>query len=233
MAWLGGFVAVCGLVGLLIAFFPSPGPDRAAELEPGAPQVYRAPKPIGLGPQARRRLGETIDEFVRTAVLGRDLRRSWELAGPDLRVGTTRAQWLRGELPVYAYPADPKRTEWALEYADEVEVAVNVTLVPRRGVRQPPEVFGVSLEPAGRGPSRRWVVSSWLPRSVVSQPGGEAAQPAATLRPEETAALRRATEGQIDRIWWIVPAALLSLIVLGPLGYFAVRRLFGRPTAPG
>lgn len=226
MAWLGGFLAVCGLVGLLIAFFPSPEPDREAELEPGAPQVYRAPKPIGLGPQARRRLGATIEDFVRTAVLRRDLRRSWELAGPGLRVGTTRAQWLRGDLPVYPYPADPERTEWALEYADEAEIAVNVTLVPRRGVREPPQVFGVSLAPAGRGPSRRWVVSTWFPRSVVSQPDAEAAQPAPPP-PEETAALRRASEGQIDRIWWLIPAALLSLIVLGPLGYFAVKRLAG------
>jgi hypothetical protein len=36
--------------------------------------------------------------------------------------------------------------------------------------------------------------------------------------------VRRASEGQIDRIWWLVPAGFLALIVLGPVLYFAVLR---------
>jgi hypothetical protein len=176
----------------------------------------------------RREVDATVDEFVRTAVLRRDLARSWELAGAGLRLGSSRAEWLDGELPVYPYPADPERTAWDLDYADESEVALNVTLVARRGEREPPEVFGVSLEPVGRGESRRWLVGAWYPRGSVSQPEPPptetAAQPAAPT-PGESEALRRATEGQIDRVWWLVPAGFLALIVLGPLGYFGVLRL--------
>lgn len=218
------------MVTVLIVLLPSPGgPKRVEEeLQPGAPQVYKPPKPVRLTPRTRRQLDATVDEFVRTAVLRRDLRRSWELAAPALRIGVTRRQWLRGELPVYPYPADPKRTAWELDYADESEVALNVTLVPRRGERDAPEVFGVSLAPAGRGAGRHWLVGSWYPRGAISQPepppsGTTAAQPAPT--PEESAALRRASEGQIDPIWWLVPAGVLALIVLGPLGYFAAMRL--------
>jgi hypothetical protein len=189
--------------------------------------VYKPPKPVRLSARTRRQLDATVDEFVRTAVLRRDLARSWQLASPALRIGMTRAQWLGGDLPVYPYPADPKRIEWELDYADEFEVALNVTLVPRRGVREPPEVFGVALEPVGRGASRRWLVGSWYPRGTVSQPQAATTQPAAST-PEETAAVRRAAEGQIDRIWWLVPAGLLALIVLGPLAYFAVMRVRGR-----
>lgn len=219
---------VAGLVGVLVALLPSPKPNREEALEPGAPQVYQPPKPIRMTLRMRREVDATVDEFVRVAVLRRDPARSWELAAPDLRVGSSRADWLRGDLPVFPYPADPERTAWDLDYADESEVALNVTLVPRQGQREPPEVFGVSLQPVGRGANRRWLVGAWFPRGSVSQPepppAGTPTQPAAPT-PRQSEALRRATEGQIDRAWWLVPAGFLALIVLGPLGYFGALRL--------
>lgn len=214
---------------MLIALIPGPRPKRVEEeLQPGAPQVYKPPKPVRLTPRIRRQLDDTIDEFVRTAVLRRDLERSWELASPALRVGMTRRQWLGGELPVYPYPADPAKTEWDLDYADEEEVALNVTLVPRHGAKDAPEVFGVSLSPVGRGSRRHWLIGSWYPRGAISQPPPAAPSPAAApkqMTPEEREAVRRASEGQIDRIWWLVPAGVLALIVVGPLAYFGVMRL--------
>lgn len=209
---------------------PSPGgPERVEEeLEPGAPQVYTPPKPIRLTTGTRRQLDATVDEFVRSAVLRRDLPRSWELASPALRLGVTRRQWLSGQLPVYPYPADPRRTEWDVDYADEEEVALNVTLVPRKGSREAPEVFGASLAPVGRGAGRHWLVASWFPRGAISQPEPVTPGPSAAQRelmPEEREAVERASEGQIDRVWWLVPAGVLALIVLGPLAYFAVLRL--------
>jgi hypothetical protein len=222
---------VAGIVAVLVSLLPSPEPMPTEAVEPGAAQVYRPPKPLALNARTRRQLDATVDEFVRTAVLRRDLGRSWNLASPAMRVGVTRSQWLRGDLPVYPYPADPDRTVWDVDYADELEIALNVTLVPRRGQREPAEVFGVTLEPVGRGASRRWLVGSWYPRGSVSQPqppAGSAAPAPAVPTPEESEALRRATEGQIDRIWWLVPAGILALIVLGPLTYFAVVRARGR-----
>jgi hypothetical protein len=228
------------LVAFLIAALPSPEQERADATETDEAQVYTPPKPLRLTAAMRREVDGTVNEFVRTAVLRGDVARSWELASPALRVGVTRAEWMRGDLPVYPYPADPARTEWDLDYADETEVALNVTLVPRRGAAEPPEVFGVSLEPVRRGQGRRWLVSSWYPRGSVSQPqspaAGQPAGPPPPPAPEELESVRRASEGQIDRIWWLVPAGILALIVLGPLAYFgalrARRALRRQPTAP-
>lgn len=217
------------MIALLAALVPGPKPRRADPVEPGEVQVYRPPRAIRFTPRLRREVDATIDEFVRTAVLRRNLERSWRLAGPAMRAGVTRADWMRGDLPVLPYPADPDRTAWQLDYADVNEVALNVTLVARRGEPEPPQVFGVSLAPRPRGIGPRWLVSAWYPRDVVSQPqapsGGEATVEPAPPRPDESEALRRASEGQIDRKWWLVPAGLLALIVLGPLGYFAAMRL--------
>ena len=158
-------------------------------------------------------------------MLRHDLERAWRLTAPGARGGETHAEWMRGELPVYPFPADPGRTAWEVDYADEAEVALNVTLVPRAGARVRPEVFGVSLEPKRRGTGRHWLVSAWYPRGDVAQPEPPAATPAPTvMTPEEKEAVRRATEGQIGRVWWLVPVGLLALMVLGPLLYFGAVR---------
>ena len=227
---------MAGLVAVLIALLPAPKPDPVEEVRSGEVEAYRPPKAVRLTPRMRREVDATVDEFVRTAVLRRNLSRSWQLASSELRAGSTRAEWMRGDLPVFPYPADPARTEWELEYAEEVEVALNVTLVHRRGAKAPPEVFGVSLEPARGAAGPRWLVTTWFPRGSLSQPeapaAGDAPAGPPAPAPEESEALRRATEGQIDRMWWLVPAALLALIVLGPLGYFAALRLRSRLRRP-
>jgi hypothetical protein len=210
-----------------VAEFPSPKPAIEDEPVPGgAIQAPEAPKLLHLTRRDRRELDALVDEYVRTAVLRHDLERAWRLTAPQARGGETHAEWMRGELPVYPFPADPGRTAWELDYADEAEVALNVTLVPRPGAHVQPEVFGVSLEPRRRGNGRHWLVSAWYPRGSVSQPEPPAAAPPPTaMTPEEKEAVRRATEGQIDRVWWLVPAGLLALIVFGPLLYFAAVRV--------
>jgi len=220
---------VAALVAVLISQLPGPPKRREDEaLEPGAPQVPRALEPLRMTPRVRRQVNETVDEFVRTAVLRRDLERSWRLASPELRVGTPHADWMRGDLPVFPYPADPARTTWDVDYADVSEIALNVTLLPRRGVRTDPEVFGVSLQPSGRGGQRHWLVSAWYPRGPLSHP--EPPPTSASPQPTEPTqaqkeAIRRTTEGQIDRVWWLIPAGVLALIVLGPLAAIGAVRL--------
>ena len=229
------------MIGVLVTLLPGgPEPPSAGPTDTREAQFYRPPRPMVLTRDMRREVDATVDEFVRAAVLRKDVARSWELAGPALRLGVTKAEWMRGELPVFPYPADPERTAWDLEYADRSEVALNVTLVARRGLTDPPEVFGVALQPVRRGRERTWLVSSWYPRGSVSQPQPPPpeAAPAGTaaLTPEEREAVRRASEGQIDRIWWLIPAGVLALIVLGPLAWFAAVRLraaLGRPRDAG
>jgi hypothetical protein len=181
-----------------------------------------------MTPRVRRQVNETVDGFVRSAVLRRDLEHSWRLASPELRAGTSHADWMRGDLPVFPYPADPARTTWDVDYADITEIALNVTLIPRHGVRTDPEVFGVSLQPSGRRAHRRWLVGAWYPRGPLSHPE----PPPASASPQATQptraqqeAIKRTTEGQIDRVWWLIPAGVLALIVLAPLAALGVVRL--------
>jgi hypothetical protein len=59
-----------------------------------------------LSSSDREAIGNVLDQFVKDVVLRRNLTAGWELAGPDLRGGTTRAAWIDGSgVTVAAYPA--------------------------------------------------------------------------------------------------------------------------------
>ena len=54
----------------------------------------------------REAISTVLDRFVKDVVLRENLREGWDLAGPDLRGGTTRAAWISGKgVTVAAFPA--------------------------------------------------------------------------------------------------------------------------------
>ena len=68
--------------------------------------VVNASAATPLTASDRQGIGATLDRFVKDVVLRRDLRDGWELAGPDLRGGTTKSAWIKGTgVTVAAFPA--------------------------------------------------------------------------------------------------------------------------------
>jgi hypothetical protein len=59
-----------------------------------------------LGHADREAIATVLDRFVKDVVLRENLREGWDLAGPDLRGGTTRAAWISGKgVTVARFPA--------------------------------------------------------------------------------------------------------------------------------
>ena len=87
IVWIGGAVLVIGV----FIFF-----DRG----PTAPRVSR-------GPAAARRVART---FLETAVARKNLGVAYDITGPDLKAGLSRAQWITGNNPVTYYPANNLKT---------------------------------------------------------------------------------------------------------------------------
>jgi hypothetical protein len=59
-----------------------------------------------LSPADREAISAVVDRFVKDVVLRENLREGWDLAGPDLRGGTTRAAWISGKgVTVASFPA--------------------------------------------------------------------------------------------------------------------------------
>ena len=92
----------------------------------------------------------------------------------------------------------------------DTALPVPIGIGPTRQVRLSAEHATIELEAAGKGPKRHWLVTSWEPRGQL---GGEPQNaPRGAVRQEEP------RHGSLSATWLLVPAALLALIVLIPVG---------------
>ena len=106
---IGAFVVIG--IALLIIFDRNSGHSTATPIDFSKPaQVVRTPKTVEQTPKALAAARSTLDAFVRSAFIRRDLAASWPLATAHMKVGTSHADWLAGDLPVVPYPANAFRT---------------------------------------------------------------------------------------------------------------------------
>jgi hypothetical protein len=116
-----------------------------------------------LDPQMR----STIRTFLATAVMRKDLGRSWDVVSPSMKSGFTREQWAAGGgaegLPVIPYPIDDVDTaSYNLFYADDHEVLVDVG-VSAKNRTQRARRFRLGMVPVGNGAQKQWLVDYWMP----------------------------------------------------------------------
>jgi hypothetical protein len=212
--------------------FSSPGnPGNAtgpAVEEPGYAQQKKAP----FTRTKQRAVRRVLRDFEMSAVMGRDVSRSWDLAAPSLKEGFTRKEWNRGNLPVVPYPAANRGLgSWSfVQYSYTDTVGLEVFLFPKPGSGWSAMTADVELV---KGRDGRWRVDYWMPKKFHGPPAVAAgakpkAKPAKRPAPAKAAGRRQAPATRNaapaaaeppkpSRAWWIVPIALLSLIVLAPL----------------
>jgi hypothetical protein len=105
---IGGALVVG--VAALIVFVPNTGHSFATPIdEHHQAQVYHPPKTVKATAKQKAEAISTLSRFVRSAVIRRDLAASWPLATAHMKNGTSRADWLSGNLPVVPYPASAFR----------------------------------------------------------------------------------------------------------------------------
>jgi hypothetical protein len=162
-----GYLALALLVVLAavvaqLAIGTSHGPPTL-RTRAGAPQILREPKHVRATPADRAAAERTLTVFVPSAFVRRHLARSWPLATPHMRVGTSRADWLAGNLPVVPYPAAQYRTaSFALKYSYRGVLGYDVLVLPKR-VGGLQEVYSCELHDV-RG---RWLVDFCVPRKTL------------------------------------------------------------------
>jgi hypothetical protein len=222
LLWIGVVLALIGgAVGIVVSLPERSGPPPESPLRDEPAQVVREQKHVRITRADRRAVDALLVEFVRTAVARRDPELAWPLATRAMRVGTTRSQWRRGELPVFPYPAIPAQAKsWTVvsSYADDL--TVDLVLQPPRGSKRGPVEFNAELKRVGQGSKRRWLVDSFLvirtyPSAAES---GKKAAPKA-LPPNYKP---KYPKGRLSPLWFVVPGVILGLIVLIPLGIAVV-----------
>jgi hypothetical protein len=140
----------------------SSGPERT-QTRAGAPQVAREPVHVPASAADRAAAERTLAVFVPSAFIRRDLARSWPLTTPHMRIGTSRADWLRGNLPVVPYPAAQYRTaSFRLQYSYRDVLGYDVLVLPKQ-VDGLQEVYSCELHRLGG----RWLVDFCIPRKTL------------------------------------------------------------------
>ena len=183
----------------------------------------RTPASIRVTPAVRRQVDRTVQAFVRTAVIRRDLPAAWPLASHVMRQSVSRSDWNSGDIPVQPYPAKALAgADWLLRYRFERTLGIDVMVQPKHGSGAPVAVYAVELSAPGSGPARRFLVDSWVPQTTLGVAAGPA-EPQATPRGRPEAEPQLAfDEGRLGPEWFLVPAAIL-IVLLGTLGGLAIR----------
>jgi hypothetical protein len=160
--------AVVLTVALLIVFVRNTGHSTATPInENGHAQVYRAPKTVEATAAQKAAAISTLSRFVRSAVIRRDLAASWPLATAHLKSGTTRAEWLSGNLAVVPYSANGFRTAgFTLKYQYKGILGYDALLLPnttKAGQLAGQQVYACELHDV-RG---NWLVDECYPRKTL------------------------------------------------------------------
>jgi hypothetical protein len=215
--WTCAFAAAAVSAAALVIALPggrSLSDDSAppsGRFEPVAP-VAAPPKPLRVTPKVRRQVNATLVPFIRHAVGRERPELAWTLVTPALRIGTTRAQWRRGDIPVFPFPARPEEaTGWRVLEAFEDDLLISLLVHARANTNEGAIAFQIELKRVGRGSKGRWLVDSLIPERTYPA----ASRPTAPRRTSTVAADTQS--GRLGMAWLILPAALLSLIVLVPV----------------
>lgn len=169
LIWAGlGLVVL--VVGGLIAVF---GPNRNAAPETFSNKPAKAPvKEVDakLPPEALA----VARRFVQTAVARKNLAEAWDLAGPNVRGGLTRAQWLTGSIPVVPFPLGHlDKGPFKIDYSHESDALLEVALLAKPGSGTKSQIFFLNLKKIGAAGHEHWVVDNWVPRASALVPTGD------------------------------------------------------------
>jgi hypothetical protein len=163
-------IFVAGLTAVLVAYTGSSGKTKQVFSNKPIVDVSKNPKNIKLDPAARRVAGE----FILTAVARKNLRKAYDLVGPQIKQGQSLKEWMTGNIAVIPYPvSDIKFAPFKIDYSYPRHALIEIALLPTakaqaRGVK--PQLFYVDLKKL----HGKWVVDEWIPRSSPVVPSDNA-----------------------------------------------------------
>ena len=223
--WLAGFLALAGVVAILIVLIKNPPPPPGAKTSPGGTLVKPDVK-LPFGPHQDQVLG-LAQQFVLTAVRRTDVDASWEMVCPEMRQGYSRQSWSKGEIPVVPFPA--QFAKWHLAYSYQREIDLQVALYARPETKLKPVVFDLTLHPCGGHGSTRWLVSSFIPTPSASGDFGT------TGDGSDTSPIAIGTRDpalyepeRASGAWLAIPLGIMVVMLLTALGIVGFRSYMGK-----
>lgn len=158
LPWIAGAVLLLGVFAFWQTMTRTGSPPETFTNEP-ARNVGKE-KTVPLPPEVRR----IAVQFMRTAVVRKNLDEAWKISGPGIKQGLTFRQWMTGNIPVVPYPdaaidKSPVKVDWSFPG----DASLQVVLQPKPGSKERPQQFFIGLKKFGSGSTARWLVDYWAP----------------------------------------------------------------------
>src|SRR5690242_10351738 len=186
-----------------------------------------------LSAEDRAQVNHTLDVFVNHAVKRHNPAAAYDVVTPTLKGGMTRAQWAKGDIGVYPYPAAGRRFhQWTIQYRTKDELSVELILAPtaRYRAKLGQILFNVYLHPS----HGRWLVDSFMPGATfapIGKPGVVQAARDFTANPSAQTYNRGGKSqaplgaARVSAKWAVLPFAVILLLLLGLAGRGVVENL--------
>jgi hypothetical protein len=235
-------LAIVPLAYLGIHYSTAGNPENA-----NGPEVanYAQPKRSPFTKAEQRAVHPVLAQFIRHAVAGRDPEKAWNVAGPDLRQGTTREEWRKGNVPVVPYPAANKGLgQWSyVKYSYKNLVGLEVFVFPKPGSGYSAMTADAEVRKNSDG---RWQVNYWMPERFHGPASVPAKSKPTTTKKVAAAASKKSgtqksagagsstvnpNQSLLGGAWLVLPIALLSLIILAPLALLVIGMIRNRRAA--
>jgi hypothetical protein len=215
LAWLSA-AAVLVASGLAVALL-IPGHKAGS----GAPTTDEGPAQVAittstrLSTADRTQINALLDRFIPAAMEQHDPDLAWSLAGPEMKVSSTLAQWRLGTSPVpYYQPKEKTFHQWLTIDAGPRYVIFNLLLHPLHPERIGTYVFSGEVVK----PKKQWLVNRIYTIAIMNGPQYSTTH---ELGPADFAAPGAKGQGTPETVkhnLGILPIVLLlALVVLVPL----------------
>jgi hypothetical protein len=196
-------------------------PARAASAGKPEPPPPAPGREVELTASTRREINAALARFIPAAVRRDDPALAWTLAGPKLRTGWTRRDWLNDAIPVFPYPAKATGFEgWRKIYSYDRRVGLDLVMQPRKkGIGA--LAVGVEMVRLPDG----WRVNEWVPVAAFTPVDerqwvtGIADFNAGGWT--DKGLKQKPMRARLGGEWLLVPLALLGIGFLAPLAFVA------------
>lgn len=153
---IGVFVLVAGVVAVLVVVFSNTGLKGS-----NAPLHIKKPvveKTVPIAKDAQ----QAIKTFIQTAVPRKNLGAAYDVSGPSIRQGMSRAQFLSGNIAVVPLFQPILKATFKTVYSHPKDALIQVGLIVGKAKKIQVQLYNATLKLIGK----RWVVDSWLLQQV-------------------------------------------------------------------
>lgn len=195
-----------------------------------AVNVAASEKAVRLTRADRKQVNQTIDVLMNAGVKRKDPAAVYEYVSPDLRGQATPAEWRRGEIPVYPYPALGKEFHgWTVNFSHRNHLNVDLLVMPARDrARLGPVALTLDL----RKIRDRWLVDGIFPVATFAPipPQGNRGPVISTydLVPAAAGSAPTGARSRLSYAYFVLPAVIIGGGIAFIVGFFVWRALRDR-----